>query len=193
MNTLDKFLTEHPPKNGKYHKIAIDGRGGSGKSTLSKRIHETFREFILLPGDDYFEPVNDGVVWGYFNDERFIKDVVNPLKTGDSFIYRPFDWHTEPHITDIPITINKGLILERCYSFSFDLDWDVKIWVETPKEICMARGLKRENMEQQKSLRAWQVWQAAEDVYTNQRRPQAEANFVIDGTAPFSEQFSLSK
>ena len=32
------------------------------------------------------------------------------------------------------------------FRFDFDLDWDIKIWVEAPKEVCLERGLARENM-----------------------------------------------
>lgn len=188
MFNLQNFLATHRPKNGRFFTIAIDGRGGCGKSTLAELLQSKFPDFIVLNGDDYFEPIDDPVVWGNFNDDRFARDVVMPLKDGNSFLYRPYDWHAEPHITDQKIEVAEGFCLERCYSFAFDLDWDVKIWVETPKDICLERGLARENMPREKIIPAWKIWQQQEDDYIRDFKPQEKADIVIDGTKPFEEQ-----
>jgi uridine kinase len=193
MNIFEGLLAKEPPKNGRYYTMAIDGRGGSGKTTLSKIIRDTLPGFTLLAGDDYFEPISSPDVWGDFNDERFIKDVVKHVQTGDDFIYKPYDWHATPNITDIHMAIEKGLILERCYSFDFDIDWDLKIWVETPKEICLSRGLARELMPPEEIIKAWTVWQAAEDTYIQNKHPEVLADYVIDGTSPLSEQLTVAK
>lgn len=187
---LRNFLATHQPKNGRFFTIAIDGRGGSGKSTFAELLKAKLPDFVVLNGDDYFEPINDPIVWGEFNDERFIKDVIQPLKSGSSFIYRPYDWHTDPHITERNIEITKGFMLERCYAFQFDLDWDLKIWVKTPKDMCLERGIAREDMPEEKSLPAWQVWQEREDEYIRGSKPQEKADIVIDGTKPFEERLS---
>ena len=133
MLNIQTFLTTNQPKNGRYFTIAIDGRGGSGKTSFAELLKIQLPDFVVLNGDDYFEPIEDPIVWGEFNDERFASDVIQPLKFGNSFIYRPYDWYANPHITERKIRITKGFILERCYAFRFDLDWDLKIWVETPK------------------------------------------------------------
>jgi len=104
------------------------------------------------------------------------------------FSYRPYDWHTEPHISERQVTVTKGFCLERCYSFTFDLNWDLKIWVETPKQLCLERGLARENMPRDKTLKAWQFWQATEDKYLQDFDPVSKAGFVVDGTNLFEEQ-----
>jgi uridine kinase len=122
--SLHNFLTTHHPKNGHFFTIAIDGRDGSGKSTFAELLKSKLPGFIVLNGDDYFEPIDDPIVWGKFNDQRFINDVVNPIKHGNTFTYRPYDWHTEPHITKKQITVEQGICLERCQVFTFDLDWD---------------------------------------------------------------------
>jgi uridine kinase len=186
--SIQEFLATHHPKNGRFFTIAIDGRGGCGKSTLAELLKTKFPDFVVLNGDDYFEPIDDSTVWGEFNDDRFANDVIEPLKSGNSFIYRPYDWHADPHITERKLEITKGFILERCYSFQFDLDWDLKIWVETPKEVCLERGIVREMMPREKVIPAWKVWQAKEDAYIRDFKPQEKADIVIDGTNPFEEQ-----
>jgi uridine kinase len=115
------------------------------------------------------------------------------VRAGEDFIYRPYDWHASPNISDIHTTVKNGLIFERCYSFDFDIEWDLKIWVETPKEVCLSRGLARELMPPEKILKAWSVWQGAEDKYIQKVQPQTTADFVIDGTLPLSEQLESAR
>jgi uridine kinase len=188
MLDIQNFLVTHQPKNGHFFTIAIDGRGGSGKTALVELLRAELPGFIMLNGDDYFEPIDDPIVWGDFNDERFIQDVIEPLKRAGSFTYRPYDWHVTPHITEKKIEVTKGICLERCYSFGFDLDWDLKIWVETPKEACLERGLTRENMPREKTILAWEIWQAREDDYIQKYQPQEKADVVIDGLKSSEEQ-----
>lgn len=184
--SINKLL--HAPRNSRFFTIAIDGRGASGKSAFAEYIKQLLPDFVILNGDDYFEPIDHPEVWGDFNNERFEQDVIEPLKHSNTFLYRPYDWHAEPHISEQTVTVTKGFCLERCYSFTFDLDWDLKIWVETPKNICLERGLAREAMPRDKVLKAWQYWQAVENKYIQSFDPTNKASLVIDGTEPFEEQ-----
>ena len=186
MLDLQLFFQTYQPRNGRFFTIAIDGRSGSGKSTVAALLKKQLPDFVVLNGDDYFEPIDDLIVWGEFNDERFIADVIEPLRRGNNFTYRSYDWHAEPHITERNIEIAKGLCLERCYSFQLDLDWDLKIWVETPKEICLERGLAREIMPPEKIIPAWKIWQQQEDEYIRNFKPEQRADIIVDGLQPFS-------
>ncbi|HEY1645755.1 MAG TPA: hypothetical protein VGF75_05290 [Candidatus Saccharimonadales bacterium] len=191
---LKNQLLQKQPKNSKYYLVAIDGRGGSGKTVLTEYIAKLLPDFIFLNGDDYFEPTPNEIAWGKFNDERFIEDVINPLKQGKTTIaYRPYDWHTEPNITERTITINKGVCIERCFSFAFDLDWDLKIWVETPSNIALQRALERDKMPQERAVKAWkEVWQPEEDTHIEKFKPLQSADLVINGTKSFAEQLRLA-
>ena len=185
---IQQLLATHHPKNGRFFTIAIDGRGGSGKTSLVEYLKSRLPDVVFLNGDDYFEPFEGQVVPGGFNDERFVKEVITPLKQGNTFLYRPYDWDADPHITEKRITVTEGFCLERCYSFRFDLDWDVKIWVEVPKEVCLERGLAREKMPPERAKGAWNIWQQEEDVYIRDFKPQEKADIVVDGTKKFEEQ-----
>lgn len=183
------LLFTNPPRNGKFYAVAIDGRGGSGKTVFAKYLRTLLPDFVFLDGDDYFEPVENEVVWGKFNDERFETEVIKPIKEGEKMInYRPYNWHADLHITDKTIKIQRGVCIERCFSFAFDLDWDLKIWVEAPKNVCFQRGLKREHMPRDRVLGAWEIWQATEDKYIVQTKPQEAADIVIDGMKQFENQ-----
>ncbi len=189
MFSLGDFFDQNKPKNGRFFTIAIDGRGGSGKSLLAEYLRDKHPELYFLEGDDYFEPTKDGETWGDFNEQRFSREVIEPLKQGSSFTYKKYDWHkqSEPQA----VKIGQGFCVERCYSFEFDLDWDLKIWVETPKEICLERGLAREHMPRDQVLHAWeQVWQPREDEYIERVKPLETADLIINGTELFDTQIS---
>jgi uridine kinase len=52
------------------------------------------------------------------------------------------------------------------------------IWVETPRELRLARGLERDG-EAKRPL--WEQWMAAEDAYVERERPQEHADAVLAG------------
>jgi uridine kinase len=185
-------IQQNPPKNGKFYIIAIDGRGGAGKTTLLKYIAKLLPNFIMLNGDDYFEPDDTTIAWGSFNDERFSKDVIAPLRNGEMTLnYRPYNWHAKPHISEKKITITKGICIERSFSFSFDVDWDLKIWVETPSDIALERGQVRDEMPLEEGLKIWtEVWKPKEDIHIKKINPLKTADIVIDGTKPFESQLA---
>lgn len=189
-NDLAKRIFDKLPKNGKYYLVAIDGRGGSGKTTLADYVTKLLPDFLLINGDDYFEPDDSTIAWGSFNEERFFSDVIKPLREQATTLkYKPYDWHSVPHITEKVLQIKKGVVMERSGSFAFDLDWDFKIWVETPKDIAGERGLIRDAMPREQSIRQWEeVWQPKEDAHFNKVKPLETADIVIDGTEPFEEQ-----
>ncbi len=187
---LKKLVFKKPPKNRKFYLIAIDGRGGSGKTTLLKYVGTLLPNFVLIYGDAYFEPTTDTIAWGAFNDKRFIADVINPLKKGaTTLMYRPYDWDKKPPISEKKINVAEGVVIERSFSFSFDLEWDLKIWVETPPDIALERGQVRDEMPLEEGLKAWlEVWKPQEDAHSKKIKPLKSADTVIDGTQPFEEQ-----
>lgn len=169
--------------------MAIDGRGGSGKTSFTKCLKELLPDFVFVSRDDYFEPVEDKIVWGAFNKRRFKEDVIEYLKKGNKFVYKPYDWHASSHISERSIEVTKGICIEGYISFSFNIDWDLKIWVETPKQLCLERGLAREKLPVAQAKKAWEeVWQPEEDTYIAKNKPKEHADIVIDGATPYDKQ-----
>ncbi|HEY1645284.1 MAG TPA: hypothetical protein VGF75_02765 [Candidatus Saccharimonadales bacterium] len=187
---LKTKLLAKPPMNSKYYLLAIDGRGGSGKTTLSVYLQKLLPDFSVICGDDYFEPIDHPVAWGGYNEERFFNDVIVPLQQIKTDVgFRPYDWDNEPHIVDSPVVIEKGVVIDRCYSFSFDLNYDFKIWVETPRDITLERGISRSTMPRDRAEVVWQeLWKPMEDRYIATTNPMGSADIVIDGTKPLEEQ-----
>ncbi len=124
LGVIHALLAGRVPANGRHFVVAIDGRGGSGKSTV--------------PAGGVF-------------------------------------------------------VLERCFSFALPVTWDLKIWVETPREVCLERGTEREVFPDDRGRRVWeQVWQPREDAYIGEQRPQEAADLILDGTRPWSDQLVRS-
>lgn len=193
-SSINNKLFKSSPKNGKFYIVAIDGRGGAGKTTLAEYISKLLPGFTVINGDDYFEHDDNTIAFGAFNDERFHDDVVKNLKEAKTdFTYRPYDWHAKPHIKNRPLRIGEGLIIERSFSFSFDLDYDLKIWVETPARLALQRGQERDEMPLEQGYRSWkEVWQPQEDAHFKKVKPLETADIVIDGTKPFEENIELA-
>src|SRR5665213_1137426 len=181
--SLKAKLTSKPPKNGKYYIIAIDGRGGAGKSSLSKYIQSILPDYSFVCGDSYFEPIAHPIAWGGYNEERFFNDVIQPLsETKITVDFKPYDWDNEPHIKHETINISIGVFIDRCYSFSFDLDYDLKIWVETPREVALERGIHRSTMPKELAAKVWSdIWKPMEDKYIEVTNPVDNSDIVIDG------------
>ncbi len=190
MKSLLERLAAHLPKNGRYYTAAIDGRGGSGKTELAAYLGFRLPEFLIINGDDYFEPLENESAWGEFNEHRFATDVLSPMQWGSSrIVYQPYDFGRGTLRPAQERVINEGICIERCFSLGFPIVWDLKIWVETPKEVCLSRGIAREAMPRDRVIAVWeQIWQPREDQYIETFHPRDQADLVIDGTRPFEDQ-----
>lgn len=197
MINIAKIYERVEPKNGEYITIAIDGRGASGKSALAEFLNQELEEFTIINGDDYFEPHSNEITWGEFNEKRFQDEVLLPIRKGlRGFSIRPFDFPNGELGQPKQMNIDRGVIIERCYSFELPIDWDVRIWVETPEEICLTRGLQREGAKVlgERATAAWtQVWQPRESGYIAKFQPIQIADYVVDGTQPFEDTNWLAK
>lgn len=189
-DNLKSRLLSKAPNNDKFYTIAIDGRGGAGKTTLTEYIAKLLPDFTVLNGDEYFEPDDSTIAFGSFNEERFEKEVLSQLRAGKSeFIYRPYRWGDEKPMSNKKLRITSGIIVERSGSFAFDLDYDLKIWVQTPAKLALQRGQERDGMPLEQGYRSWkEVWQPQEDAHFEKYKPLETADIVIDGTKPFKDQ-----
>jgi uridine kinase len=165
---IHERLTTHLPENGRFYTVAIDGRGGSGKTQLASLLSVRLPSFLIINGDDYFEPLQRG---------------------SNHVVYQPYDFEHGALRARQEEVIKLGVCIERCFSLGFPIDWDLKIWVETPKEVCLSRGIARGLMPRDCVIAVWeQVWQPREDRYIETIQPRELAYLVIDGTRTFGDQ-----
>lgn len=98
--------------------IAIDGRCGSGKTTLATELATRFASNLIHMDDFFLRPEQRtherlSVPGENIDHERFLREVLLPLRQGHTFSYRPFSCGTqslgEPiTVEPKPITIIEG-------------------------------------------------------------------------------------
>lgn len=83
--------------------VLFDGPCGSGKTTIAKRLSDYY-ETISIPMDDFFLPPEMrtrerlSIPGNNLHWERFIKEVIPPVRQRKSFVYHRFDCFTGQYI-----------------------------------------------------------------------------------------------
>ena len=142
---IDALLSEKP-----FVIIAIDGSAASGKSTLAEQLVQLY-DCNLFHMDDFFlrpeqrTPERFAEVGGNVDYERFQEEVLLPLKSGNSFSYRPFDCSTFTLAAPVTVAPKKLNIIEGTYSHHpyFGNPYDLKILLTVDKETQRQRILER--------------------------------------------------
>ncbi len=161
--------------------VAIDGPGGAGKSTFAARLSTALGDAPIVHTDDFASADNPIDWW-----PRTLHEVIEPLASGRVATYQRYDWPTESladWITVEPggVVIIEGVSASRrewssCLSYS--------IFIETPAEVRLQRGLLRDGDER---LDDWQEWMAAEDAHFARDLAVDRADMVLDGTSQFPD------
>ena len=150
--------------------IAIDGRCGSGKTTLAMKLKENLNcnvihtdHFFLQPeqrtDERYSEP------GGNIDYERFYSEVLIPLEINLDFSYTPFDCKTQKQGSPVFIKNNKITIIEGTYSChpNFNEHLDLKIFVDIDEETQMKRIISRNGNDE--ALVFKKKWIPLEELY----------------------------
>jgi uridine kinase len=70
----------------------------------------------------------------------------------------------------------------------------LSIFVDTPKDVCLERGVRRDTgtgKSVEELTKIWEEWFIEEDVYIKRDNPEENADIVIDGTKPFEDQIKF--
>jgi uridine kinase len=190
---LRKILESKQAKVGRTLFIAIDGRGGSGKSTLANWLSSELHTEIIRT-DDFASWQNMFEWW-----PLVIERVFEPIRSGATMLNYPRSkwWdnhHPQPAVRQpvTPVMILEGVSSSRR---EFEDYLSLCIFVDTPREICLQRGITRDlvtGKTYEELQRMWEVWTAGEDRYLERDEPAKHADFCVDGTRPFDEQIDFS-
>jgi uridine kinase len=170
-----------PPQLGSTRLVCIDGPAGSGKTTLAGRLAAAL-------GDDAAVVHMDDIYAGWTLTgaaARLAAGVLGPLSAGRPGAYHRYDWIAAWFDDDAtPVPVAQVLIVEGCGSCPRLIDpWaTLRIWVEAPASLRLARGLARDGEE----LAAhWRRWQREERALFEAEDTRARADLRVDG-APSS-------
>ncbi len=154
--------------------VAVDGHGGAGKSTFAERLAAALGGVQVAHTDD-FASWDDPVDWW----PKAVDLLLEPLARGEAARYEVTAWSGIPRpaveIVPAEVVIFEGVTSSR---EAFRPYLSGAIWVETPREVCLERGVARDGGH----MRAqWERWLAAEDEYIERERPHERADLVVPG------------
>lgn len=163
--------------------VAIDGPCAAGKTTLAGKLQGAY-DCNLFHMDDFFlrpeqrtearfqEP------GGNVDYERFREEVLEPLKRGEDFSYRPFDCKTFTLAQPVAVTPKKLTIIEGSYSHHpyFENPYDLKVFLDVDPELQRQRILLRPAFLHQ---RFFEQWIPMENGYFEAFSVKEQADLVI--------------
>lgn len=166
-----------PPVPMRTRIVAIDGLGGAGKSTLAARLSQLVALGRIVHTDD-FASWEEPIEWW----PRLLAQVLEPLGRNEAAHYQRFDWErrelAEWHeVAPGGVVLLEGVTASRA---AFRPYLTFSIWVETPRNERLRRGLIRDG---EGALGQWEEWMAAEDAYVAAERPVERADLVVAGWA----------
>lgn len=169
---------------GRPRIVAVDGRGGSGKTALAGRLAGALGAAAVVHSDH--------VAWGHSRfrwDDLMADGVLGPLRAGKAVHYRPPGWDRdcppgkEDGHLDVPAAetvIVEGVGVGR-RSLAGLLD--VVVWVQSDYREARRRGLRRDMAELGRSADEaalnWDEWDEEEVPFLLADRPWERADFVV--------------
>jgi uridine kinase len=165
--------------------IAVDGRGGAGKSFFVDHLCRYMNDYEIIHFDDFYLPVsNPEIIGSNFDWQRLQTEVLLPYKKNRKCNYQIYNWITKSLDSRKEITGKKYLFIEGVTSGRMELrDYlNFIIFVDTPGDIALKRGIERDG---EKIRDQWlNDWLPRENNYFNStlHRTKMISDLVIDGT-----------
>ncbi len=164
-----------PPARISTKIVAIDGLGGAGKSSLASLVALELGNAPIVHTDDFAS-------WDHPLDwwPRLVRELLEPLAHGQVARYRRTSWSDEDEDQWTEVAPAAFVLLEGVSASreAFRPFLTYSLWVETPRELRLERGLDRDG-EEARAL--WERWMEEEDGYVALERPQAWADRVLAG------------
>ena len=169
--------------------VALDGRSGTGKSTLGLEIAAAVNGTYVDQDDFYSGGEIDQ--WRVLSPEiridkcidwqRVLRDVIIPFHASLPIHYHPFNWETMDGLATEAISLKPSdvLILDGAYSTRPELAefLDLTVLVTLDDALRRQRIMDREGEDW--TLEWFTVWDAAENLYFGHMRPESAFDIVI--------------
>lgn len=174
------------PARGATKLVAIDGRGGSGKTRLARELMSIDRSLKLLCVDDFpcradEYPYHPTGVQTRISEARLLMTLL-PLSENAPAAYRKSHWRETERVDPLTRIKPGGTVLvEGCYSLlpSLRSFYDFSIWVECPYEQALAQAMARDGVDEG-GRAAWELGHAPnQERYIETHRPSEFADMVL--------------
>ena len=167
--------------------VALDGRCGSGKTTLAAQLTERFPQSITVHTDDFYLPPSRRVTgWekipcANMDIQRLRDEVVAPARAGQVFSYQAYSCREGAYLPPRPLGSAPLVIVEGSYSCHPTLAdcYDLKVFVTCSKEEQARRLLAREG-ERYSGFTA--RWIPLEEGYFAKFQIEQTVDFILDTT-----------
>lgn len=180
----------HAHRTSKTLLVGIDGCGASGKSTFAATLQALNPKITVVHMDDFYLPsaqrqpgsITNQQVGSDFDWTRLSRQVLEPLRNDNLGQYQRYDWNTDSLSEWHNVPVGDTVIVEGNYTTRKELAtfYDVRIWVECPRDLRLRRGLERDG---EKARPVWEnYWMPVEDLYVKTHKPFEYADLIIDGS-----------
>ena len=168
-------LRESPARAGSTRVLAIDGRGGSGKTMLADRLAPLLVAPVVHM-DDLF-PGWDGLAAAAPILRRW---VLEPLARGEAARHRRYDWSRNAYGGWVDVPPSDTLVVEGCACGSRLAApyLSLLFWIDAPRKVRFNRGMRRDG----ETFRPhWERWALQEDALFAAEGTRERADYRVDG------------
>jgi uridine kinase len=152
--------------------VGIGGRGGSGKTTLARSLPAA----QVVGTDEFWDGTG-------FELSRLRSEVLEPILRAEPAEYRAYSWQLRRPLEQARVVLPHGVIVVEGVCALHQLlreAYDLRIWVEAPRQLRLARGIARDGEE---SRTVWETrWLPSEDRYVERDDPISAAHLIVDGS-----------
>jgi len=159
--------------------LAVDGRSGSGKTSLADRIGGAVPASTVVHTDD--------VAW---NQAMFdwadilAAGILEPVHRGEPVRFRPSAWRERNRAGAIEVPGDRELVIvEGAGAARHELMHliDAVVWVQSDMAEAERRGIERDGSDAA-AVSFWHLWMAEELPFMARQRPWTRADFIVAGT-----------
>ncbi|WP_328505299.1 uridine kinase family protein [Streptomyces sp. NBC_00391] len=178
LDAVRQLRDASPHVTGRPRVIAIDGRGGAGKTTLADRLRKAVPDSATVHTDD--------IAWNHACFDWgavIVESILQPLHRGEAVDFRPGPWitHDRPGSITIPAGADfvwvegTGIIREELAPWL-----DASVWMqgdldEQERLLAVRDGDSREQLEHMAN------WLREELPFMVRERPWARATMIVAG------------
>ncbi|WP_062345659.1 uridine kinase family protein [Herbidospora yilanensis] len=147
------------PSCGPSRLVAVDGPGGSGKTTFAGLLSGALNGAPVVHSDDFPIPWDQGPE-SWFS--HLTRDVLQPLQRATKATFLRYDWRTGTYAEQVEVPPATVVIVEGVSVARAECPAALRVWVEVAREVRRARVLARDGVEH---VDNWATWTAAEDAW----------------------------
>ena len=176
---VERLHDAAPAVTGRPRIVAIDGRGGAGKSTLARRLAADPARAAVVHTDD--------VAWhhSFFDWGGVLAEhVLQPLRRGEGVDFRPPPWEARgrpgsivvPAGLELVVVEGTGVVREELAHLL-----DAAVWLQVDRTVAERRLLDRDG-DAPSQLQHVAEWLLEEHPFLRRERPWARATLVVAGS-----------